>query len=199
MPENHQHPAHRTPVLLMAVPMMFARGQAANMIVHAAKPAPDDQVVDIGCGPGVAVRLAARRCAGVTGVDPAGALLAMGRWLTAARRIPNVTFVKAGAEAMPLPDSSATIVWSVSAVHHWTDRTAGLAEAHRVLAPGGRVLLAERVVAPGSRGLAAHGLTDEQAEHLADDMAAAGFVDIHSEKVQTRRRRFTILSATVER
>ena len=102
-------------------------------------------------------------------------MLRLGRWLTAARHVPNVAFARGTAEALPLPDSSATVAWALSSVHHWTDRAAGLAEASRVLAPGGRILLAERLVKPGARGHAAHGLTRDHADQLADDLKAAGF------------------------
>ncbi len=101
-------------------------------------------------------------------------MLRLGRWLTAARHVPNVAFARGTADALPLPDSSATVAWALSSVHHWPDRAAGLAEASRVLAPGGRILLAERLVKPGARGHAAHGLTRDHAGQLADDLKAAG-------------------------
>ena len=63
-------------------------------------------------------------------------MLRFGRWLASLLRRTNVSLVEAGAEAIPLPDASATVVWSLSAVHHWSDRAAGLAEAERVLVRG---------------------------------------------------------------
>ena len=45
------------------------------------------------------------------------------------------------AENLPVPEHSATVVWSVATVHHWADVTAGLAEVRRVLSPGGRFLV----------------------------------------------------------
>jgi ubiquinone/menaquinone biosynthesis C-methylase UbiE len=86
-------------------------------------------------------------------------MLGLGRGITAAQRVRNVTFAQGSAEALPLPDESATVVWALSSVHHWADRSAGLSETRRVLAPGGRILLAERFVQPGARGRAAHGFT----------------------------------------
>lgn len=68
--------------------------------------------------------------------------------------------------------------------HHCDDRTAGLSEARRMLAPGGRLVLAERTAKAGARGHAAHGLTRDQAEDLARQLAAAGFLHI---QVQTRQ------------
>ena len=86
-------------------------------------------------------RLAARRGSKVTGVDPSPWKLGIARGITSVRRTPAVSFVPGSAASLPLPDASATVVWSMSSVHHWSDRAGGVAEAHRVLGPGGRLLL----------------------------------------------------------
>ncbi len=125
----------------------------------------------------------------VTGVDPAPAMLRLGQWLTAARRVPNVSLVNGRAEALPLPAASATVAWALSSVHRWSDRAAGLAEAGRVLAPAGRILLAERLVKPGARGHAAHGLTRGQAGQLASDLEAAGFTGVRTAPGENARTR----------
>jgi len=187
------HPAKMAYEVLTAVSMTVGRGPAARAMADLAKLTSGDRVVDIGCGPGAAARAAARRCASATGVDPAPMMLRLGRWLTAARRIVNVTFVSGTAEALPLPAASATVTWALSSFHHWTDRAAGLAEASRVLAPGGRIFLAERLVKPRAHGHAAHGLTRDQADQLADDLKAAGFGDVHTEVRQARRRTLVIV------
>lgn len=188
----HAHPASRVYELLTAVSMMFGRGPTARTIVELAKLTPHDHLVDIGCGPGTAARAAARRCASVTGVDPAPAMLRLGQWLTTARRVPHVGFVKGRAEALPLPASTATVAWALSSVHHWNDRAAGLAEASRVLTPAGRILLAERLVKPGARRHPAHGLTRSEADQLARDLQRAGFTDVHTQ-IQTARRRTLVI------
>ena len=69
------------------------------------------------------------------------------------------------------------MLWSIATVHHWRDLDAGLAEARRVLAPGGRLLAIERRTRAGARGLASHGWTDEQAALFAGACRAAGFSD----------------------
>ena len=48
----------------------------------------------------------------------------------------------------PAARPSGTVAWALSSVHHWSDRAAGLAEAGRVLAPAGRILLAEFLKPP---------------------------------------------------
>ena len=187
------HPAKMAYEILTAVSMTVGRGPAARVMTDLAELTSSDRVVDIGCGPGTAARAAARRCASATGVDPALTMLRFGRWLTATRHIPNVTFVRGTAEALPLLDASVTVTWTISSVHHWTDRAAGLAEASRVLAPGGRIFLAERLVKPRAHGHAAHGLTRDQADQLANDLKAAGFGEVHTEVRQARRRTLVIV------
>ena len=68
----------------------------------------------------------------------------------------------------PAPRSLATVLWSISSVHHWRDVDAGLAEAHRVLLPHGRLLAIERHTRPGATGLASHGWTPAQADVFAE-------------------------------
>ncbi len=179
--------------LLTAISMTVGRGPAARAVAALAGLVPQDRLIDIGCGPGTAARTAARQCAGVTGVDPAPEMLRLGQWITAARRIINVTFREGRAEALPLPDASVTVAWALSSVHHWPDRAAGLAEAARVLAPGGRILLAERLVKPGARGHAAHGLSRNEASRLAADLAAAGFTGASCDTRKAGRRRTLLI------
>jgi SAM-dependent methyltransferase len=92
------------------------------------------------------------------------------------------------AESLPVPTGSATVLWSLATVHHWKDVTKGLAEAHRVLAPGGRVLAIERQVARDATGLASHGWTEEQAESFAAQCRTAGFDDVRVEGRGAGRR-----------
>ncbi|HKI74383.1 MAG TPA: class I SAM-dependent methyltransferase [Pseudomonadales bacterium] len=132
-----------------------------------------DKVIDVGCGPGTAVREAARRGATATGIDPAPVMLRIARLTT----LPStrIRWRKGAAEALPLPDGSANVLWSISTVHHWPDLEGGLSECFRVLEPGGRFLAIERRRKPGSTGMASHGWTDEQAQGFADMCMAAGF------------------------
>ena len=161
--------------------MAFGRGKAATCVADVARLTPADRVVDIGCGPGTAVRVASRRCEWATGVDPDPTMLRFGRWLASLLRRRNMSLIEGPAEAIPLPDASATVVWSLSAVHHWSDRTAGLAEAKRVLSPGGRVFLVERLTLPGARSHQKYGLTEAQLDALEGDAARAGFMAVRRE------------------
>ncbi len=110
----------------------------------------------------------------MTGVDPATVMLRVAR-----RPTTSSCHLAAGvAEALPLPDRSHDIAWSLSTVHHWPDLEGGLAEVRRVLTPGGRFLATERRVKPGATGHASHGWTTQQAERFAELCQSAGFSSV---------------------
>lgn len=149
----------------------------------------DDHVVDIGCGPGNAARLAARRGARVTGIDPSPAMLRVARAVT--RRSAGIVWAEGSAEAIPVPDGAATVVWSLATVHHWRDVEQSLAEVLRVLGPGGQLVAVERRSPPDATGVASHGWTAQQAEAFAALCRAAGLVDV---TVSERDSAWTVLA-----
>lgn len=148
----------------------------ARLAADVAQISPTDHVVDIGCGPGTAARVAAHRGATVTGVDPAPTMLRLARLVTP-RRAP-ITWSQGTAEHLPVPDGSATVVWALATVHHWQDVDKAVAEAHRALVPGGRLIAIERRSPADATGLASHGWTDEQAELFAALCRHAGLDDV---------------------
>ena len=181
-------PASRANEIITAISMTIGRGPRARAAAAAAWLTPADRVIDIGCGPGTAVRLASRRAAAATGIDPSPDMLLLARQISRIRRARHVSWAEGKAEKLPVPDGQATVAWAISSVHHWDDRAAGLGEARRALAPGGRLVLVERLARPGARGHAAHGLTSGQAEDLARQLTAAGFlrVEVHTRKAGRR-------------
>src|SRR5258706_425571 len=172
-----------------------SRGAVGGGIIREARlPAADCAAVS-GCGPGTAVGKAARRGASVTGIDPSSVALRLARLLTRATADASITWMCGSAERLPLPDGSATVVWSVSSVHHWDDQVAGLAEVRRILAPGGRVLLAERLIRPGARGHATHGFTRTQAEALARALASDEVAAVRSQILTAGRTTMVVVRA----
>lgn len=188
IPNHHgDHPGFSGIVgLLAGLTMIAGRGEVARLAVQLTRVAPGDRVVDLGCGPGVAAREAAGLGAAVTGVDPAAPMLALARRLT--RRRFSITWIEGTAEHLPRPDDSATVLWSISTVHHWHDIETGLAEAGRVLVRGGRLLAIERRTRPGAKGHASHGWTLDQAAVFAARCEAAGFLDVRVETVALRKK-----------
>src|SRR4051812_35430974 len=130
---HHDHPGFGGPSgALMGLLFAVKGGGRARFICDLADIGPHDRVVDIGCGPGNAVRAAAARGGRATGVDPSPVMLSVARALTVRRRS-AITWAGGAAETIPVADGSATVVWSVACVHHWADVAAGVAEVRRVL------------------------------------------------------------------
>jgi ubiquinone/menaquinone biosynthesis C-methylase UbiE len=66
----------------------------------------------------------------------------------------QIHFQQATAESLPFPDGGYDLVFSTMTFHHWSDQQKAIGEVRRVLAPGGRWLLAD-IVAKGPMALVA--------------------------------------------
>jgi arsenite methyltransferase len=101
-----------------------------------------DRGLDVGCGPGFycaeLVREVGPSCA-VTGVDASRAMLALATRRTAGHS--NVELREADATGLPVPDASFDAALSVQVLEYVADVGKGLTELHRVLRPGGRLLV----------------------------------------------------------
>jgi ubiquinone/menaquinone biosynthesis C-methylase UbiE len=180
--------------LVGGLAMAVGRGRIARLVADLTGVGPGDRVVDVGCGPGRFLREAAGRGAEAVGVDPSAQMRRLALRLTPARLRNAVSAVAGTAERLPLEDRTATVAWAVASVHHWTDRKAGLAELHRILEPGGRLLLAERLARP--RGwFGQHALTWEQAEQLAAEARSAGFAEVEASRRALGRHQLVLVSA----
>ena len=91
------------------------------------------EVLDIGTGPGFAAAAATARGAMVTGIDVAEAMVEIAR-----RRVPGGTFRLGSAEDLPLPEAAFDAVVGNFVLLHLGHPERGVAEARRVLRPGGR-------------------------------------------------------------
>jgi SAM-dependent methyltransferase len=104
---------------------------------------PDAAVLEAGCGTGAVCRDLARRpgVATVTGLDPCAGFLRRARQL--ANGLPNLRFDEGDARAMPYGDASFDAVVFHTCLSHVPRPEAALAEAHRVLRAGGRLVILE--------------------------------------------------------
>ena len=107
---------------------------------------PGERVLDLGSGAGTDSLVAAQMVGAeghVTGIDMTPAMLAKARAAAAEMGVANVEFVEAEAERLPFPDESFDVVISNGVIDLVPDKDAVFSELFRVLAPGGRMQIAD--------------------------------------------------------
>ncbi len=105
------------------------------------------RLLDVGCGPGTIARRLAPLFEAVTGLDPDPEMLAEAARLSAAEGIPQATWVRERAEALPAGLGLFRVI-TFGASFHWMDRPRVARAVRTMLAPGGAVV---QVDAPGYR------------------------------------------------
>ena len=146
-------------------------------------------VLDLGSGGGIDVLLSAKRV-GPTGkaygLDMTDEMLALARDNQRQAGATNVEFLKGEIEHIPLPDASVDVIISNCVINLSADKDRVLAEAFRVLKPGGRFAVSDVVTRGAIRpeirasamawvGCVAGALDEDDYRHK---LAAAGFSDI---------------------
>lgn len=164
-----------------------------------------ETVLDLGSGGGIDVLLSARRVGPdgfVYGLDMTDEMLALAERNRAEAGVENVRFLKGQIEEIPLPDASVDVVISNCVINLSADKDRVLAEAFRVLKPGGRFAVSDVVVEgelPNAVrsdmeayvGCVAGALEKNEYLHKLQN---AGFVDASIEA--TRRYRFADLESS---
>jgi ArsR family transcriptional regulator len=135
-----------------------------------------ERLLDIGSGTGRLMEVLAPRCAHALGVDASREMLALARARLAERGLSHCAVRQADMYRLPLPDGGFDVVTLQMVLHYAEDPAAALAEAARVLNPGGILVVVD--LAPHARadllGRHAHrwpGFDDAQ---LAGWLGAAG-------------------------
>jgi ArsR family transcriptional regulator len=101
-------------------------------------------VVDVGAGTGFLLPLLAEHFAQVIAIEPATAMLECARQRVTERGRQNVVFHVSGVEQLPLEDQVCDLVIACLMLHHVARPDQALREMHRILKPGGRLLIVEQ-------------------------------------------------------
>ena len=142
---------------------------------------PPVDVADIACGEGYLSVESARWARRVVGIDRSADVLKRAKALAERRGVENITWKRGDMEKLPLQDGAVDVALLSQALHHAVNPSRAVAEAARILRPGGRVLVLDlrehdqewvrdRV---GDRWL---GFKDEDLERF---LTGAGLKDVH--------------------
>lgn len=141
---------------------------------------PADRVIELGCGPGVALAaLAARATRGlVVGVDHSEVMIAHARRRNRdAVRAGRVRLVRAPVQDLTVGDGPFDAALAVNTVGMWPDATARLRDIARLLRPGGRIALVSQPRCPGATAATSATAANE----LAGMLSEAGFEHLRTE------------------
>ena len=97
---------------------------------------PGNVVLDVACGTGYGAKWLNDHNVVVYGVDKSSEAIEY-----ATHRYPDIQFIQSLAENLPFPDAFFDIILSVETIEHISDDISFLKEVHRVLKPGGKILL----------------------------------------------------------
>jgi len=150
---------------------------------------PGEVVLDLGSGAGADVLISARRVAPggrAIGLDMTDEMLDLARRNAAGAGVKNVEFLKGYLEDIPLPDDSVDVVISNCVINLAADKNIVVAEAFRVLRPGGRLAFSDVIAdedmdaatkadMSGWTGCIAGALTQTE---FTQALATAGFTNI---------------------
>jgi SAM-dependent methyltransferase len=178
--EQFAHPAG-LPGRAVGRVMVLVNGSMNRLAVDLLGVRPDDAVLEIGFGPGTAIRLLAERAPHgfVAGADPSDVMVReAGRRSRAFVEAGRVDLRRASVSRLPYPDGRFTKVLAVNSFHHWPAWEDDLREVRRVTAAGGILLLGEKVERPLFSFLTLGGLTVEEIAGIEELLLRAGFRDV---------------------
>jgi SAM-dependent methyltransferase len=138
---------------------------------------PSDRIIELGCGPGVAVgALASRACRGlVVGVDHSEVMIRQASRRNAdAIRQGRVRLIQAPVERLQVTDGPFDAALAVNTVGMWSQPTSQLREIGQLLQPAGRIAVVSQPRCPGATAAT----TAAAGDRLVAQLSAAGFENI---------------------
>lgn len=135
-----------------ATSKVHAKGASLARLVEVVQPQADWLVLDVASAAGHTAWAFAPHVQHVWSTDITPEMLDLARQQAAERGIENVTVAYADAEELPFPDASFHLVTCRIAPHHFSNVAAFVAEAVRVLNPGGLLAVVDNIVPPGPAG-----------------------------------------------
>lgn len=128
-----------------AASTVHAKGESLARLVALVQPQPSWRVLDVATGAGHTALAFAPLVSKVTASDITDQMLAEAKRLAGERGLGNVKTARAKAEDLPFPDMSFDLVTCRLAAHHFDEPRAFVAEAFRVLLPGGILALVDNI------------------------------------------------------
>lgn len=161
--------------------------------------APDQTVLEIGCGTGMTALRLMPHTARYRATDVSSEMIAIARERAAVAGVTDIVFETGRPDTDPAPDASLDAVLGFNVLHLLRERAAALANIHRMLKPGGLFIsktpcIAEmnplvRLAIPVARALGkAPYVSIFAAEGLEREIVSAGFTIVGRERHGTRRR-----------
>ncbi|HTT57534.1 MAG TPA: metalloregulator ArsR/SmtB family transcription factor [Opitutaceae bacterium] len=120
----------------------YCPGRTWEAIGHLAlRLAPPIVVADLGAGEGLISQLLARRVERVWCIDNSPRMVEVGTELAKKNGLANLTYKLGDIEQVPLPDRSVDLAILSQALHHANHPQTAVNEAHRILCPGGQIIV----------------------------------------------------------